>query len=116
MLQLNLQPIFKLRGIEKPYTFLVKSGFTAHSANDIATGKMHVLKLAQIELLCKVLICEPNDLFVWTPDSNTVYNANHPLFNLLQKEATGSLKKALATLPLNELISVTNTITNKEKS
>lgn len=112
MLKMNLQPIFKVRGIERPYTFLVKAGFTPHSAHTILNNKLLVFKLAHIERLCKILVCEPNDLLVWVPDNKVVYADNHPLFNLLEKDGTGSLRKTLATLPLKELIDVTKTIVN----
>jgi DNA-binding Xre family transcriptional regulator len=68
MLSLNLIPIFKARAIEKPYSFLVKAGLSPHSATNILNNKTHVFRLDHIELLCRVLVCEPNDLLVWNPD------------------------------------------------
>ena len=43
MLSLNLTPIFNARGITKPYTFLVKAGFTPHSANGIINSKTKIV-------------------------------------------------------------------------
>ena len=81
MLRLNLQPVFSARGIERPYTFLVKAGFTPHSAN-VMLNNPKAVKLHYIELLCMKLNCEPSDLFLWTPDKNSPIAENHPLRNI----------------------------------
>lgn len=49
MLSLNLNQIFKARGIERPYTFLVKAGFTPHSANALLNSKTKTFRLDHIE-------------------------------------------------------------------
>ena len=39
MLSYNLKPIFKAGGINKPYAFFVKAGFTHHTATDPVNNK-----------------------------------------------------------------------------
>lgn len=114
MLELNLTPVFKARGIDKPYTFLVKAGFSAHTASLVLSGKLRTVKLAHIELICRVLVCEPHDLLIWTPDKNLVYASDHPLFNLTQKETVPNIKKTLATLPFKQLKEMTSAMVNGE--
>ena len=75
MLSLNLIPIFKARAIEKPYSFLVKAGLSPHSATNILNNKTHVFRLDHIELLCRVLICEPNDLLSIKNSVDLAWNA-----------------------------------------
>lgn len=114
MLSLHLQPIFKARGIEKPYTFLVKNGFTPHAAHNLLNSKTRVFRLDHIELLCEILICEPNDLLLWQPNSGKQIAANHPLKKLSHtSDPETDLKKALFNLPYNQLKDISSKLTNE---
>lgn len=100
---MNLTPIFKARGIEKPYTFLVKAGLTPHSANYILNSKTRVFRLDHIELLCETLNCEPNDLLMWTAEKNKNYADNLPLKNLQQNDNNENILETLTKLTYKEL-------------
>ncbi len=93
MLTLNLTPIFKARNIVKPYSFLIKAGFTAHTATDIANGQKTAYSLAHIELLCRALYCTPNDLFLWKETKDEPLAPGHPL-----REVTGFAEDANALM------------------
>jgi len=96
MLYLNLGPIFVARGIERPSTYLVNAGFSAHSTHFLLHGKSRSLRLDHIEKLCKLLICEPSDLFIWYAAKNETFPDTHPIHKLRKKR-----KKASATsLPI----------------
>jgi DNA-binding Xre family transcriptional regulator len=110
MLSLNLTPIFTARGINKPYSFLVKSGFTPHSANNLLNSKTRVFRLDHIEQLCTLLICEPNDLLVWTPNKGQQYSDNFPLAKLKQTTSADNFHQTLATVPFKELKLITSTL------
>ena len=110
MLSLNLHPILKARGIERPYSFLVKAGFTPHTATNILNGQNSVFNMRHIELLCKALVCEPHDLLLYTPDSDQVLPPNHPLHNLIQSDSLEEIKETLATLPFKQLKEITRQI------
>ena len=114
MLSLDLQHIFKARGIDKPYSFLVKSGFTAHTANSIISGSTRAFKLEHIELLCKILVCEPNDLLSFTTDEDEVLSADHPLLKLQHAEIDQNWRQTLATIPFKQLKELTNRLTKNE--
>jgi DNA-binding Xre family transcriptional regulator len=111
MLSFNLQPIFKVRGIDKPYSFLVKSGMTPHAANTILNSSTRTFRLDHIEHLCKVLFCEPNDLLHWKPESGEQFSENFPLKKLSKIENAENWKQTLATMPLSELKEITKKIT-----
>lgn len=64
MLSLNLDPIFKVRGIESPHTALVKAGIHSSTAKRILYGNVRSFRLDHIEILCRILICEPHDLLL----------------------------------------------------
>lgn len=116
MLSLNLSPIFRLRGIGKPYTFLVKAGLTPHSATSILNNKTRIFRLDHIELLCGILICEPNDLLVWTPNQGEKYSENNPLFKLKQQPTDATWQETISTMSFKELKEVTKTISEKKNN
>jgi DNA-binding Xre family transcriptional regulator len=103
MLYLNLGPIFAARGIKRPYSFLVKSGFTHHTAKSILHSKTRIFRLDHIEDLCRILVCEPNDLLAWKPDQDVQYAAQNPLEKLRVSESEPTLNDTLATMPFSEL-------------
>ncbi len=108
MLTLNPTPIFNARGITKPYTFLVKSGFTPHAANIIINSNTRVFRLDHIELLCTVLNCEPNDLLRFTPNKGQNYPENHPLAKLKQDDINHDLQDTLANMSYKQLKEFSN--------
>ena len=110
MLSLNLKPIFKARGIERPFSFMVKAGISPASANAILDGSIRSFRLDHIELLCKILICEPNDLLLWAPDKDQQYANDHPLFNLQQQDSLIDMKQTMATIPYKQLKEITKQI------
>ena len=116
MLLFNLQPIFQARGIDNPYPILVKAGISKHSAKNIVQGITRVMNLDHIEILCKILICEPNDLLVWQPTKGEVYPENLPLFNIWQPKQADDLTETIATIPFKELKEVTQTIIENRKT
>ncbi|MFD0939827.1 helix-turn-helix domain-containing protein [Pedobacter boryungensis] len=116
MLSLNVGPVLKARGIERPYTYLVKAGISRHSATDLIQGKPRVLRLDHIELLCKLLICEPNDLLVWSPDKDQIYPENHPLFNLKRAQVQSNVQELLASMPFKQIKEITQTISDIKKA
>ena len=114
MLSLNLRPIFSTRGIEKPYSFLVKNGFTPHAANNLLNSKTRVFRLDHIELLCEVLLCEPNDLLLWKPSSEKIIAPNNPLNRLLINDNDKTdLKNALFNLPYKQLKEISSKLTKE---
>lgn len=114
MLVLNLQPIFSARGIEKPYSFLVKNGFTPHTAHYLLSSQTRQIKLDHIEQLCQILICEPNDLLLWIPEKDSIIQANHPL-NILRhnNSQAGNLKQTLSNIPYNQLKQISHKLSNE---
>ena len=113
MLSFNLSPIFKARRIEQPYAFLVKAGFSPTTAHKIINNETRIFRLAHIEKLCKLLICEPNDLLVWTPEDGNVFPENFPLSKLKSTGAGGTTHDTLQKMPYQQLKEVISGIANK---
>lgn len=114
MLRLNLQPIFNARGIDKPYTFLVKAGFAPHSATVILNSNLREIKLNYIEVLCESLNCEPNDLFLWIPDKGKMVSDKHPLYNL-RNQSSDEDNFTLRDLPYKQLKELSSKLTAEFK-
>ena len=85
MLHLDLQRVFKLKAIARPYSFLTANGFTHHTAYRLANGKCRSISLRHLETLCRILHCEPHDLLAYVPETNVVPSAKDPLA-ILQRD------------------------------
>ena len=115
MLYLNLAPIFAARGIERPYSYLVKAGFTHHTAFNLLSSNTRSFRLDHIEALCRILVCEPNDLLAWKPEPNVHYPSQNPLEKLRPNSSETVLNTTLATLPFSELKKATKDFLNNVK-
>jgi DNA-binding Xre family transcriptional regulator len=115
MLSFNLKPVFQARGIERPYTFLVKAGVAPHTATRILNSNSRVMRLDHVELICRILLCEPNDLLVWTPQSGQIYPPDHPLNNLKNQSSDGNLQEIIASMPYGQLKEIAKTIIVKKE-
>jgi DNA-binding Xre family transcriptional regulator len=115
MLVFNLKEILQARQIEKPYSFLVKAGFTPHIANDLIHSHSRNFSLDHIEKLCEILHCEPNDLLVYKPNVNHKVATDHPLNKLLAKNIDFNWQQTLKTLPLEQLKEVANFISQPKQ-
>ena len=71
-----------MRGIQRPYSFLVKNGFAAQTATNWSQNYIGCVRAEQMEKLCMLLNCTPNDLFEWRDDNKTVVPDGHALSSL----------------------------------
>ena len=114
MLLLNLRPIFEARNIERPYSFLVKAGLASITAHNLLNSKSSSIRFDHLELLCRILICEPSDLFVWRANKNDTISLNHPLNKLKEQETDRTIQQTLSNLPYRTLKEVTKLILTDE--
>lgn len=103
MLQLNLTRIFKARGIEQPYRFLVKNGFVSFTAHKYKNGKVEHIRLDHIEKLCVILKCTPNDLFEWRPTDLLDDYPEHPLQKIRSRDKKMEINQLLGKMSLEQL-------------
>jgi hypothetical protein len=102
MLYFDIKRVLELRGIERPYTFFLKNGFVSQTAANLANNRVGHVKPEQMEKLCFLLNCTPNDLFDWQPDNKTVVPENHAL-RTLSKSKTASFTEMVKDLPVEKL-------------
>lgn len=103
MLYYNLDKIFKARGIEKRFNFLVQQGFTGTLAAKVNRNKALRLDLSTVERLCKALRCTPNDLLEWVPDKGEKLDAEHPLNKIKQTSKVVDITRTLNRVPIDRL-------------
>jgi DNA-binding Xre family transcriptional regulator len=84
MIEFNLQRIMTLRGIEEPVPFLVAHGVNYFTARRMLNTPDYRISVEQLEHLCDILNCTPNDVYLFTPSAKTP--ANHSLRSLCHKE------------------------------
>jgi len=112
MLDFNIKRLFDQRGIDKPYTFLVKRGFVAQTATNLANNQVGYIKPAQMEKLCLLLNCTPNDLFDWRPDKNDSISDNHALRSLVRTQNATSVAQLVNDIPADKLEKLAEMVTN----
>ncbi|MBS2213891.1 helix-turn-helix transcriptional regulator [Carboxylicivirga mesophila] len=103
MLAYNFDRIFKAKGIDRPFAFLRKVGFSDNFATRVKHNRVKRLDPVLIERLCIAFGCTPNDLMEWQPDKDSEVSDAHPLQQLRRTEKLFDLTKSLSALPLNKL-------------
>jgi DNA-binding Xre family transcriptional regulator len=103
MLKFNFTRVFKAKGIDKPYTYLVKAGYSASFATRVVNNKVRQLNLENVEKLCAMLQCTPNDLMEWIPGKNFSTEQSHPLSSLQRISNDSQINRILYNIPVDRL-------------
>lgn len=103
MLLLDIKPLLKARGVKQPYAYLVKNGFTYSAANMLLYTQKRAINFDQLERLCELLVCTPNDLLVWRPKAGVEYPKDLPLRGLKRKPIADEWMDVVAAMPLEKL-------------
>ncbi|GAF02320.1 helix-turn-helix domain-containing protein [Saccharicrinis fermentans] len=103
MLKYNFRRIFRARGIEKPHAYLRKAGFSVNFATKVKNNNIKRLDLKELEKLCLLLRCTPNDFMEWMPDPNTELSEKHPMNDLKKPANEVDFVKTLSEVPLGKL-------------
>jgi DNA-binding Xre family transcriptional regulator len=115
MLSLNLKPLFKARGIDKPYSYLVKAGFPSYTAHNLLSAKTVTFRLRHIDKLCTLLNCTPNDLLVWAPNRNETLPDAHPITRLKKQNTDLNWQDTIKTIPFDQLSEIVKIINGHKK-
>lgn len=103
MIVYRFDRLFKARGIERPFTFLQQAGFSMNFASKIKNNRVSRLNMKQMEKLCLLLKCTPNDMMAWIPDKNAPYDDDVPLAALRMSETEIDMVKTINSIPLGKL-------------
>jgi len=103
MLYFNLKRLLDLRGVERPYSWLVQNGFVPQTATRWAKNEIGYVRPEQMERLCLLLNCTPNDLFDWREDNKTVVHDAHALRTLKREAPARSVADMTRDIPADKL-------------
>jgi DNA-binding Xre family transcriptional regulator len=106
MLHFNFTRLFRARGINTPSKFLVQHGFSDKFATRVVRNDFRKLNIDDVEKLCEIFLCTPNDLLQWTPDSKTSDPSTHPLAPLMRDEKVMDLTRTLNSVPFERLLEI----------
>lgn len=111
MLIFNIQRVFSLRGIGNPYGQLVKLGISRPTAWNILENKVNSIQGKHLEKICEYLNCEPNDLYEWKPNRDTVNPDEHPLKGLRRDDKAARYNELIRNIPLDKIDQVETLLT-----
>lgn len=103
MLNYNFDRVFKARGIDRPFRYLKKLGFTDNMAVKINRNRVVRIHVKDMELLCLSLRCTPNDFMAWEPENGEQVADNHPLYQIKRNEDQVEITKMLNSIPVDKL-------------
>lgn len=110
MLTYNLKYLLKARGIKNPYTQFVKWGISRNVAHKLLANDSYVLRLDHVEILCKNLVCTPNDLLRYIPTTKPNPHSPVPLDTLIYREEDLNVHDQINQLDINQLKEVASLI------
>ena len=114
MLKLNIQRIFAGRVIDKPFNYLVKQGFSRNIATRLNSGNVAEIKLKDVERLCLLFQCTPNELLEWIPAEKQQVE-DQPLRDLIRVNPKVNIKAVLNSLPYSQLAEMEKFIGEKAR-
>lgn len=115
MLLLNLKRVFALRGIQNPYSQLVKLGISRPTAWNLLENKVASINNNHLERICEYLNCEPNDLYEWRPEEKALNTENHPLKALRREYDATEFSRLVAEIPLDKIEQVKEMLSELRK-
>lgn len=110
MLTFNFPRVFKARGIDRPFSFLVNHGYSTNMATRIVNNRTRQVNVKDIEKLCLILKCTPNDFFDWVPGNNDIDIAQHPLNAIKRSDKIVQLAQLVNNIPMDKLADIENLI------
>ena len=90
MLKLDLNTHIRLRGGNDNAKYLRENGFSNWMSHSITRSDLQTIALADLEQLCNLFRCTPNDLLQWIPtNEKELNNPEHHLAPLKREKEKG---------------------------
>lgn len=115
MLILNVKALLQQQGHVYPQRHLVSHGFTQHTASRLLNNVTKTISYADLEKLCMLCRCTPDDLFVWEPGAGMENTEKNPLHKLRPKPNPHNPVESIKRLPLKKLQALQEFIEKLEK-
>jgi hypothetical protein len=110
MLKFNYPRVFKSRGIDRPFSFLVNNGYSTNMATRIVNNRTRQVNLRDLEKLCMILKCTPNDFFDWVPGREKIDIEHHPLNAINRGDKVVQLEMLVNNIPMDKLADIESLI------
>ena len=110
MLHLDIKGIMHDREIAHPYAYLCKNGFSPYIVSRMLNNKTKSISFRQLEKLCLLLHCTPNDLYVWQAVGKASRNPNQPVQQLVPSYQKPLLQTTFNHLPIHKIREIRQTI------
>ena len=89
MIKLDIGKHCRSRNQPNSAAYLRQQGFSHWVAHQLAGNKSRSISFNDLERLCVVFKCTPNDIFEWLPNNLTdEQNTKHPLAPLIKQKST----------------------------
>lgn len=106
MLVYNFKRHFLSRGVKFPVSWLMQRGFSDKFASGVANERYRKMSLSDLERLCYVFQCTPNDLLEWTPNKTDEDVKSHFMAPLFRGQKVMDLTKTLNSVPFDKLLEI----------
>lgn len=103
MIRLNLDRLFRIKGIEKKYSFFISKGFSNTYSHFLTNNKVSSIRFDKLEQLCREFNCTPNDLLDFVPKKDESLPKEHALWGLQKDAAVEEVHKLLHELPMEQI-------------
>ena len=114
MLYFNFTRIFKLKNIQRPFTYLTSLGYSKSFATKMTKNNVQQLNLAMVERICRDFNCTPNDILDFRMYENDVLSPDHALHSLTKVAITNEVFTKINTLPAEKIQQIHDIIKNME--
>ncbi|ESU26287.1 hypothetical protein FLJC2902T_27670 [Flavobacterium limnosediminis JC2902] len=114
MLFFNFARIFKLKGINRPFSYLTSIGYSANYATKLTKNRVMEINLVRLEKFCRDFNCTPNDILDFRPYQNDTIPNDHALHTLTKKEISNEITAKINALPIEKIQQIHDIIKNME--
>lgn len=114
MIFFNFARIFKLKGINRPFSYLTSMGYSAGYATKLTNNRVHEINLVRLEKFCRDFNCTPNDILDFHPNSNEQMAKDHALHTLTKKEISNEITEKINALPIDKIQQIHDIIKNMQ--
>ena len=103
MLKIDLNRIAKKKGYNDVNQLLRQKGYSADKAWRMGSGRFKKWELKDIENLCEIFRCSPDDLFILVPEKGKIYDVKHPMRKLLRADENFNVLNYLKSKSMDEI-------------
>ncbi|RTY86620.1 helix-turn-helix transcriptional regulator [Flavobacterium sp. GT3R68] len=114
MLFFNFARIFKLKGINRPFSYLTSIGYSGGYATKLANNRVHEINLDRLEKFCRDFNCTPNDILDFRLYVNDTIAEDHPLRSLTKQLISNEITEKINAMPVDKIQQIHDIIKNME--